>query len=67
MPMAIVKRGNRYGAVRAGEEYTIPYWSTDGFVSREQLIKELLSQGAHQQDIGDLLDELDRDFVDGAR
>jgi hypothetical protein len=61
MPMAIVRCGDKYGAVRSGQNYQPHYWSSDGLISREQLIQELLSQGAHQQDIGDLLDELDAD------
>lgn len=61
MPMAIVRCGDRYGAVRSGQEYQTRYWSSDGLISPEQLIEQLLLQGAHQQDVGDLLAELDAD------
>jgi len=61
MPMANIRCGDRCGAVRSGQDYQTRYWSSDGLISREQLIEQLLLQGAHQQDIGDLLNELDAD------
>lgn len=61
MTMVIIRQENRYGAIRTTPHPNYSYWSSDGFLPQEELIRVLLAQGAHQQDIGDLLDELDRD------
>jgi len=61
MTMVIVRREDKYGAVMTTPHANRNYWSTDGFLTSEELIEEMLAAGAHQTDIGDLLNELDRD------
>ena len=46
-----------YVSSRTGEE-----WSTREPLSMNQLINELFKRGAHQTDIGDAIDEADREW-----
>lgn len=59
MTMVIVPRDGKYGAVLTHPHGRRNYWSTNGFVTQDELVTALLAEGCHQTDIGDLLSELD--------
>lgn len=61
MRIVIIRQHDKYAAVVTTPHPNHRYWSTDGFLPRDELVKVMLSAGVHQQDIGDLLDELDSD------
>ena len=46
-----------YVSSRTGED-----WSTKEPLSIDQLVNELFKRGAHQTDIGDAIDEADREW-----
>ncbi len=61
MAVVIVRQNNLYGALITTPHYKHNYWSSDGFMSEQEIIDTLLAHGMHQADIGGLLDELDQD------
>ena len=62
MGLSIRKIGEKYEAV-VTRPHMNEEWRTSVPLSLRELINELQARGCHQQDIADVLDELDPDWL----
>lgn len=63
MPIVIRRTDKGYEAHVSPPHCAGKPWQTIAPLDRDSLVRELLSRGCHQQDIGDAFDEVDPEWL----
>jgi hypothetical protein len=63
MPITITEISEAYYRASATPPHVLESWSSTDPLRLHQVCKELIARGVHQTDVGDAIDQADRDWL----